>query len=134
VAFGHPSRCQRTRTRPVMTTCIHAQWRTSGTLVPVQRPRGPGSGVQTDVTIGQASGHPMPGRIWADTFTSIRHAIAAPEGTRTGDGRPARQHSDILDNHNQEDGPPDAGPSCGAGACGWTTNDRSATATLPPRP
>jgi hypothetical protein len=117
-----------------MTTCIHAQWRTSGVLVPVRCPRGPVSAVQTDVTIGRASGHRMPGRIWADTFTSIRHAIAEPEGTRTGDGRSARQHSDILDNHNQEHGPPDAGALLWAGACGWATNDRSAMARLPARP
>jgi hypothetical protein len=108
--LGQPQPLPAHRDPPIMTTCIHAQWWMSETLVPVRCPRGPVSGVQMNVMIGQASGHHMPGRIWADTVTSNRHAIAEMEGTRTGDGPSARQHSDILDSHNHEDGPPDAGP------------------------
>jgi hypothetical protein len=76
LAFGQPSRYQRTGTcRSCHDTCLHAQWRTSGTF-PIRCPHGLVSGVQMDVAIGQASGHRMPGRIWADTVTSNRHATA----------------------------------------------------------
>jgi hypothetical protein len=77
----------------VMTTCIHAQGQTSGTLVPVRCPRGPVSGVQVRYRRHDRTGFRTP---HARSYLGghghpIRHAIAELEGTRTGDGRSARQ-------------------------------------------
>jgi hypothetical protein len=76
LAFGQPSHYQRTGTRrSCHDTC---SMRNGGRPEPspVRCPHGLVSGVQMDVAIGQASGHRMPGRIWADTVTSNRHATA----------------------------------------------------------
>ena len=63
--------------------------------------------------------HRMPGgRIWADTVTSNRHAIAEPEGGRGQATDHRHEHSDILDNHNTKTAhrtPDPVGPTLAAG-------------------
>jgi hypothetical protein len=68
-----------------------------------------------DTTIGQPSGHRLPGRIRPDMVTSSRHAMATRKqcGQRTNERH--RSPSDILDRHHHNGGPPDTpSVSCGA--------------------
>jgi hypothetical protein len=127
--LGQPQPLPAHRDPPVMT---RASMLNGGRPEPGPRPMSARFGVRRPDgrhdrtgfrTPGQASGHRMPGRIWADTVTSNRHATAEMEGTRTGDGPSARPHSDILDSHNHEDGRPDAGPPMWGRTCGLATND-----------
>jgi hypothetical protein len=88
-----------------------------------------------DTTIGQPSGHRLPGRIRPDMVTSSRHAMATRKqcGQRTNERH--RSPSDILDRHHHNGGPPDTPSlSCGPGVCGLPTKVDSAMATLPARP
>jgi hypothetical protein len=72
---ANPSRYQQ-RDPPVMTTCTHARCR--NVRKPGPRPISARScpASTMDATIGQPSGHPMPGRIWPDTVhsTPARHS------------------------------------------------------------
>jgi hypothetical protein len=88
-----------------------------------------------DTTIGQPSGHRLPGRIRPDTVTSSQHAMATRKqcGQRTNEWH--RSPSDILDRHHHNGGPPyTPSLSCGPGVCGLPTKVGSAMATLPARP
>ena len=64
------------------------------------------SGVQVDATIGQPSGTPPARSYPPDTVPSTRHAMANQK--RRGQGTDERhgRHSDTLDRHDHEDGPP----------------------------
>jgi hypothetical protein len=88
-----------------------------------------------DATIGQPSRHRMPRRIRPDTVPSTRHAMANQK--RCGQGTDERHggHSDILDRHVRQGGPPGhAEPCCEAGVCGlanqgWLGDGNTASAT-----
>jgi hypothetical protein len=67
LAFSQPSRDQH-RDPPVVTNCTHARCRNVRKPLPSDV-RTVVSGVQLDATIGQASGHRMPGPIRPDTLS-----------------------------------------------------------------
>jgi hypothetical protein len=93
------------------------------------------SGVQLDAMIGQPSGHRLPRRMRPDTVHSTQHAMANQK--RCGQGTDERhgRHSDILDRHNHEDGPPGHAepPAVGPAFAAWQTKAGSAMAPLPAR-
>jgi hypothetical protein len=91
-----------------------------------------------DTTIGQPSGHRLPGRIRRTPSPPPRHAM--PTGSDADRERTNRtagngRHSDTLDRHDHKGGPPGTpSPSCGARVCGLATKVGSAMATLAARP
>ena len=102
---ANPSRYQR-RDPPVVTTCIYARCRS--VRKPGPRPMSTRScpASTMDAMIGQPSGHRLPRRIRPDPVPSTRHASRTGSDADRGTDERHGRHSDILDRHDHEDGPP----------------------------
>jgi hypothetical protein len=81
---ANPRRYQQ-RDLTVMTTCTHARCRTSTSRVPRPLSARPCPASTTDATLGQPSGHPMPG-VSGRTPSTPPGTPVEPEATRTGSG------------------------------------------------
>jgi hypothetical protein len=129
---ANPSRYQQ-RDPPVMTTCTHARCR--NVRKPGPRPISARScpASTMDATIGQPSGHRMPGRIWPDTVPLHPDATRGSDADRGTDERHGR-HSDIPDRHDHEDSLPGRRTPPLGGRCGLAAKIGSAMATLPAQP